>query len=122
MEWTSYRRQPKWCEGEDQTVPVYDAESMNITAGRIDRVAEDFRRSKAAMRGVEGESPFGDVEDADNPEQVSATLHSFTTGMRAEFEAAASLASAAGAAVRDAVRAMTETDTVAAENLTLRDM
>ncbi|NIJ14928.1 hypothetical protein FHU38_005336 [Saccharomonospora amisosensis] len=103
-------------------MPVYDAESMNITAGQVDRIAEDFRRSKAAMRGVEGVSPFGEVEDPDNPEQVSATLHSFTTGMRAEFDAAASLVSAAGTALRDAVRAMTETDTVAADNLTLRDV
>lgn len=101
-------------------MPVYDAESMNITATRIDRIAEDFRTSKEAIRGVEGESPFGEVEERDSPEPASGTLDSFTTGMRAEFETAAGLLAAAGTALRDAVRAMSETDAAAAADLTPR--
>lgn len=119
---TSYRRQPECCEGKGEPVPVYDAESMNLTAARLDRIAEDFRTSKDAMRGVEGESPFGDVQEQDDPESVSGTLGSFTTGMREEFETAAGLLSAASTALRDAVRAMSETDRVAADDLTPRDM
>ncbi|MEU6645939.1 hypothetical protein ABZ863_25790 [Saccharomonospora sp. NPDC046836] len=103
-------------------MPVYDAESMNITAGMVDRIAEDFRTSKAQLKGVEGESPFGDVEDPENPDQASGTLGSFTTGMQSEFETAAGLMTAASTALRDAVRAMTEADAVAADNLTVRDL
>lgn len=103
-------------------MPVYDAESMNITARTVDRIADDFRASQAEIRGVEGTSPFGDVEDPGKTDTVSGTLASFTRGMQGEFESAANLASAASTALRDAVRAMTEADAVAADDLTLRDV
>lgn len=106
-------------------MPVYDAESMNITADGVDRIAEDFRTSKGKLKGLagrEGPSPFGEVEDPDDPDQVAGTLGSFTTGMQDEFEAAAGLMSAAGSALREAVRTMKETDAVAADNLTMREV
>ncbi|MFF5985612.1 hypothetical protein [Prauserella flavalba] len=103
-------------------MPVYDAESMNITAGSLDRLAEEFRSSKAKMKGVEGESPFGDVEDPENPDKVSGTLGSFTSGMQSEFETAAGLMTAASTALRDAVAAMGEADATAADNLTVREV
>lgn len=94
---------------------------MNITAGALDRLAEDIRASKAGLKGLAGENPFGDVEDPGNPDPVSGTLGSFTQGMHDEFDTAASLMSAASGALRDAVAAMTETDAVAADNLTWWD-
>ncbi|WP_307849390.1 hypothetical protein [Qaidamihabitans albus] len=107
---------------------MYDAESMNITADGVDRIAEDFRTSKGKLKGCvgpegrAGQSPFGEVEDPDDPDQVAGTLGSFTTGMQDEFEAAAGLMSAAGSALREAVRTMKETDAVAADNLTMREV
>ncbi|CAM3081550.1 hypothetical protein SAXI111661_17400 [Saccharomonospora xinjiangensis] len=103
-------------------MPVYDAESMTITAQRVDRIAEDFRASMDKLKGIEGESPFGDVEDPDNPDKVAGTVGAFTDGMRSEFDAAAGRVSAASSALRDAVGAMSEADAVAADNLTARDL
>ncbi|EHR63813.1 hypothetical protein [Saccharomonospora cyanea] len=103
-------------------MPVYDAESMTITAQRVDRIAEDFRASMDKIKGIQGENPFGDVEDPDNPDPVAGTVGRFTDGMRSEFDAAASRVSAASAALRDAVGAMSEADAVAADNLTARDL
>lgn len=102
-------------------MPVYDADSMILTAGKVDQLAEDFRASKAKMKGVEGESPFGEVEDEDDPDRVDGALGSFTSGMQDEFETAAGLMSAASTALRDAVAAMSEADQVAADNLTWRE-
>ncbi len=103
-------------------MPVYDAESMTITAQRVDRIAEDFRASMDKIKGIQGENPFGDVEDPDNPDPVAGTVGRFTDGMRSEFDAAAGRVSAASAALRDAVSAMSEADAVAADNLTARDL
>lgn len=102
-------------------MPVYDAESMDITARKMARIAEDFRASGASIGKAEGQNPFGDVEDPDDPDKAAGTLGSFSEGLRAEFDTAARRVSAAGAALRDAVRAMSEADAVAAENLTARD-
>ncbi|WP_298182424.1 hypothetical protein [Saccharomonospora sp.] len=103
-------------------MPVYDAESMKITAERVDRIAEDFRSSMDKLKGIQGRSPFGEVEDPDSPEKAEGTVGAFTDGMRSEFDAAARRVSAASTALRDAVNAMTEADAVAAENLTARDL
>ncbi|PRX47480.1 hypothetical protein B0I33_10558 [Prauserella shujinwangii] len=103
-------------------MPVYDADSMNITAAGVDRIAEDFRAARDRLRGHEGENPFGEVEDRDDPEQAADAIGSFASGMRAEFDAATHLMTAASSALRDAVRAMSEADAVAADNLTLREV
>ncbi|WP_024875667.1 hypothetical protein [Saccharomonospora piscinae] len=103
-------------------MPVYDAESMTITAQRVDRVAEDFRAARKRLNGVSGESPFGDVEDPDEPDRMAGTVEAFTEGMRAEFDTAARRVGAASAALRNAVAAMSEADAVAADNLTARDL
>jgi hypothetical protein len=103
-------------------VPVYDAESMTITAQRVEKIAEEFRTSMDKLKGIQGDNPFGEVEDPDNPDKVAGTVGRFTEGMRSEFSAAASRVDAAGAALRKAVEAMSEADAVAAENLTARDL
>lgn len=101
-------------------MPVYDAESMNLTAGKVDKLADDFRTSKGKLTGAEGESPFGEVEDPEDPDRADGAMGSFTSGMQNEFEAAAGLMTAASTAIRDAVAAMSEADATAADNLTLR--
>ncbi|EHK89066.1 hypothetical protein ACWGRK_03635 [Saccharomonospora azurea] len=103
-------------------MPVYDAESMTITAQRVEQIAEDFRSSMDKLKGIQGDSPFGDVEDPDDPDRVAGTVGAFTDGMRSEFSAAASRVNAAGMALRNALGAMTEADAVAADNLTARDL
>ncbi|EIF01054.1 hypothetical protein SacglDRAFT_04223 [Saccharomonospora glauca K62] len=110
------------CQGEGRNVPVYDAESMTITARRVDRIADDFKASMEKLKGIQGENPFGEVEEPDNPEPVAGTVGKFTDGMRSEFDAAASRVSAASTALRDAVNAMSEADAVAADNLTAKDL
>ncbi len=130
-------------------MPVYDAESMDVTARKIDTIAEDLGTAAQRLTGVEGANPFGDVERAADPgasgdgtgaarpgddgatadadgavapgEDAAATLGAFTDGMRAEFDAATRRVSEAGTALRDAVRAMREADAVAADNLTMRE-
>ncbi|MFC4005493.1 hypothetical protein ACFS2C_25170 [Prauserella oleivorans] len=102
-------------------MPVYDVDSMNITAGKVDKIAEEFLAAKEKLTGVQGESPFGEVEDPENPDKAAETVGSFTAGMQNEFDKAAGLVAAASTALRDAVRAMGEADNQAAENLTLRE-
>ncbi|GAA1195437.1 hypothetical protein [Prauserella alba] len=102
------------------TVPVYDAESMRSTAGKVDGIADRIAEDKAKLRGVEGESPFGEVEDDDDPDRVDDALGSFTSGMQAEFDAAHQHMVEASGALRNAIAAMTEADEQAASNLTMR--
>ncbi|MCP2236894.1 hypothetical protein LY41_002724 [Prauserella halophila] len=103
-------------------MPVYDAESMRSTAGKVDGIADRIVEDKAKLRGVEGESPFGEVEDedTDDPERVDSALGSFTSGMQAEFDAAQQHMAEASGALRNAIAAMTEADEQAASNLTMR--
>lgn len=100
-------------------VPVYDVESMQLTVSKVDQLADDFRASKGKITGPEGESPFGEVEDPDDPERADGAMTGFTTGMQNEFEAAAGLMSAASTALRDAIAAMAETDAASADHLKL---
>jgi hypothetical protein len=103
-------------------VPIYDAESISLTAAAVDRIADDFRGARTRIQTVSGHSPFGEVEEPDDPDRVAGTLRSFTDGMRGEFDAAVNLMTAASAALRDAVRAMTETDRAAADDLIPREL
>lgn len=102
------------------TVPVYDAESMRSTAGKVDGIADRIIEDKAKLRGVEGESPFGEVEDEDDPDRVDNALGSFTSGMQAEFDAAQQHMAEASGALRNAIAAMSEADAQAASNLTMQ--
>jgi len=101
-------------------VPVYDADSMRSTAGTVDGIADRISKDKDELRGVEGESPFGEVEDEDDPDRVDGTLGSFTAGMQSEFDAAQQHMKAASATLRKAIEAMSEADATAADNLTMR--
>lgn len=101
-------------------MPVYDVESMNLTAGKVDKLADDFRSSKGKITGIEGESPFGEVEDEDNPDKADGAVGSFASGMQSEFESAAGHMTAASSAIRNAIAAMGEADQTAADNLTLK--
>ncbi|OLT38689.1 hypothetical protein BJF85_08245 [Saccharomonospora sp. CUA-673] len=101
-------------------MPVYDAESMRSTAGKVDGIADRVEQDQKGLRGVEGESPFGEVEDEDDPDRVDAALGSFTAGMQSEFDSARRHMQAASGALRNALQAMSEADATAADNLTMR--
>lgn len=103
-------------------MPVYDAESMDITARRVEGIAEQFRASRENIKGIQGRSPFGEVEDPDDDDRVAGTVGTFTDDMRSEFDTAAQRVNAASTALRNAIAAMSEADAVAADNLTAKDM
>lgn len=106
-------------------MPVYDGESMNVTAEALERLADEVRTSRENLKGLRGQSPFGDVAGPQDPDDesdtVAGTLGSFTQGMHTEFDAAIDLISNAGGVLRDAAAAMSETDAAAAESLTWQE-
>jgi hypothetical protein len=46
-------------------VPVYDADSMAIAAGQVEKLKDEFEKSKQKVTGMdhEHESPFGGMDD-----------------------------------------------------------
>ncbi|WP_216211493.1 hypothetical protein [Amycolatopsis aidingensis] len=91
---------------------------MNITAGNIGKLAEDFETAGGKVTGVSGENPFGGM---DTSAGISAALGSFTSGMQAEFAAAAKLMTATSQALRDAAKVTAETDEAGRDSLTVHD-
>jgi hypothetical protein len=98
------------------TVPVYDPHSMEIAAGQVERLRDEFERSKAKVTGVDHEkdSPFGTMGGSAG---VHGAVGTFKQGVHKEFDAAGAHMTAASSALRRAVMAMQETDQVAASDL-----
>lgn len=102
-------------------MPVYDPDSMNITAGSIEKLADEFGRTRERVVGVQGESPFGTVQDEKDGPGVHGALGSFTSGMQNELDAAGKHMTALGKALRDAANATTEADTAAKDAITVHE-
>ncbi|RZQ65255.1 hypothetical protein [Amycolatopsis suaedae] len=95
-------------------MPVYDPESMGIVAGQVERLKDEFDKTKGKVKGVEGESPFGEIEGAEDAPNGVSTFHN---NMNAEFDAGARIMTELGTALRKAAGLIAETEQVHKDNL-----
>jgi len=106
-----------------------DPDSLEHVAGKVEAIHDHFQDSKEKMTGIVGENPFGDIRHPDerpgegeHPSHGMANaLGTYRDGMHRQFDAAAKLMRSTGGVLRDAARAMRETDTAAADSLTVKD-
>ncbi|HKS45567.1 MAG TPA: hypothetical protein VJT49_10735 [Amycolatopsis sp.] len=104
-----------------------DPDSLEHVAGQVEKIHDHFQDSKAKMTGIVGENPFGAIKHPDErpgehpSDGVANTLGSYRDGMHKQFDAASRLMLSAGGVLRDAARAMRETDAAAADSLTVKD-
>jgi hypothetical protein len=72
------------------TVPVYDPDSMGIAAGQVEKLKDEFEKSKRKVTGVdeEKESPFGAMGGSGD---VHSAVGTFKQGVHTEFDAAGKL-------------------------------
>jgi hypothetical protein len=98
------------------TVPVYDTHSMGIAAGQVERLKDEFEKSKGKVTGVdeEHESPFGAMGGS---KDVHGAVGTFKDGVHHEFDAGGKLMEATGYVLRKAAGLLTETDEVLASDL-----
>ena len=99
-------------------MPVYDAESMAIAAGQVEKLKDEFEKSKQKVTGLdhEKESPFGGM-DANG--EAHGAVGKFKDGVHSQFDAAGRHMEALGFAMRKAAGLITETDQVGANDLKL---
>lgn len=99
-------------------MPVYDAESMAIAAGQVEKLKDEFEKSKQKVTGLdhEKESPFGGM-DANG--EAHGAVGKFKDGVHSQFDAAGRHMEALGFAMRKAAGLITETDQVGASDLKL---
>ncbi|GHF56634.1 hypothetical protein FHX82_000064 [Amycolatopsis bartoniae] len=105
-----------------------DPDSMEHVAGRVEALHDHFKESKEKMVGVTGQNPFGDIRHPDErpgephpSEHAVNALHGFRDRMHTQFDAAATLMNSTGGALREAARALRETDAAAADSVTVKD-
>ena len=99
-------------------MPVYDAESMAIAARQVEKLKDEFEKSKRHLTGVddEPESPFGTMGGS---KDVHGAVGNFKQGVHTEFDAAGKLMEATGFVLRKAAGLVEETDLVGKTDLTL---
>jgi hypothetical protein len=99
-------------------VPVYDPDSMGIAAGQVEKLKDEFEKSKHKVTGVddEKESPFGTMTGSAD---VHGAVGTFKQGVHTEFDAAGKLMEATGFVLRKAAGLIEETDQVAKSDVTL---
>jgi hypothetical protein len=108
-------------------VPQSDPDSLEHVAGRVEVLHDHFKDSKQKMVGVAGPNPFGDIKHPDNrpgehpSEQAVNALGGFKDRMHGQFDAAAELMKSTGGALRDAARALRETEDAAKDSVTVKD-
>ncbi|GLY67368.1 hypothetical protein [Amycolatopsis taiwanensis] len=105
-----------------------DPDSLEHVAGQVEVIHDHFQDSKKKMTGIVGANPFGDIKHPDElrpgehpSEGMANALGSYRDGMHRQFDAAAKLMLSTGGVLREAARAMRETDTAAADSLTVKD-
>ena len=101
-------------------MPVYDPDSMAIAAGQVERLKDEFDKSKKHLTGVdeEHESPFGTMGGS---KDVHGAVGQFKQGVHSEFDAAGKLMEATGFVLRKAAGMMAEADQVGASDLKLHE-
>jgi hypothetical protein len=99
-------------------VPVYDTDSMAIAAGQVEKLKDEFEKSKKHLTGVddEKETPFGTMGGSPD---VHGAVGEFKQGVHSEFDAAGKLMEATGFILRKAAGLIAETDQVGASDLKL---
>ncbi|GAB3577928.1 hypothetical protein GCM10027445_44330 [Amycolatopsis endophytica] len=109
-------------------VPESDPDSLEQVAGQVEAIHEQFKKTKDGVTGVTGENPFGaikrpdELEPGEHPsEGMVDALGTLRDGVHKQFDAAAELMTSTGGALRDAARALRETDDAARDSLTVRD-
>ena len=108
-------------------MPQSDPDSMEHVAGKVEALHDNFQDSKGKMTGIVGANPFGDLKHPDDrpgetPSEAAAkALGSFRDRMHTQFDAAANLMSSTGGALREAAKALRETDDAAKDSITIKD-
>jgi hypothetical protein len=109
------------------TMPQSDPDSLEHVAGKVEVLHDHFTDAKHKIIDVEGPNPFGDIRHPDarpgeHPSEAAVTaLGSFTDRMHGQFDAAVQLMKSTGGALRDAARALRETDDAAKDSITVKD-
>jgi hypothetical protein len=104
-----------------------DPDSLEHVAGQVETIHDRFQESKATMTPIVGENPFGAIKHPDElpgehpSEGIANALGTYRDGMHKQFDAAAKLMASTGGALREAARAMRETDAANADSLTVKD-
>ncbi|MFI5607453.1 hypothetical protein [Amycolatopsis sp. NPDC051903] len=99
-------------------MPVYDVDSMAIAARQVEKLKDEFQKSKAKLTGMDHEkdSPFGGMPG-------SADAHSavgeFKNGVHSQFDAAGEHMDALSSAMRRAAGLLAEMDDVAKSDITV---
>ncbi|HEV7981236.1 hypothetical protein [Amycolatopsis sp.] len=99
-------------------MPVYDAHSMGIAAGQVERLKDEFEKSKGKVTGVDDEkdSPFGSMGGSGD---VHSAVGTFKEGVHNEFDAGGKLMEATSFVLRKAAGLIEEADQIAKDNVTL---
>lgn len=104
-----------------------DPDSLEHVAGQVEAIHDNFQDAKGKMTGIVGANPFGEIRHPDErpgeqpSDGMANALGSYRDGMHQQFDAAAKLMLSAGGVLREAARAMRETDAAAADSLTVKD-
>ena len=109
-------------------VPESDPDSLEHVAGQVEAIHEHFTRARDKVTGVTGENPFGAIKHPDElapgehpSDGMVNALGTFRDGVHRQFNAAAELMTSTGSALRDAARALRETDDAARDSVTVKD-
>lgn len=109
-------------------VPESDPDSLEYVAGQVEALHERFKQAKDKVMGVTGENPFGAIRHPDErapgehpSDGMVHALGTFRDGVHQQFDAAAELMRSTGSALRDAARALRETDDAARDSVTVKD-
>jgi len=100
---------------------------MEHVAGKVEVLHDHFKDAKGKMTGIQGPNPFGDLKHPDDrpgetPSEAAARhLATFKDRMHSQFDAAADLMLSTGGALREAAKALRETDAAAADSVTVKD-
>ncbi|MGW3961894.1 hypothetical protein ACWED2_18875 [Amycolatopsis sp. NPDC005003] len=99
-------------------MPVYDTESMAIAARQVEKLKDEFEKSKQKVTGLdhEKESPFGGMDETGD---AHGAVGKFKDGVHNQFDAAGRHMEALGFAMRKAAGLIAETDQVGASDLQL---
>ncbi|MFE6616053.1 MULTISPECIES: hypothetical protein [Amycolatopsis] len=97
-------------------MPVYDPESMGIAAGQVEKLKDEFEKTKKGVTGMddEKESPFGGVDEHGD---AQGAVGKFKQGVHNEFDSAGQLMEATAFVLRKAAGLIKETEAVHVDNL-----
>ena len=101
-------------------MPVYDPDSMAIAARNVEKLKDEFEKSKKHVTGVdeEHESPFGTMGGS---QDVHGAVGTFKQGVHSEFDAGGKLMEATGFILRKAAGLIQETDQVHKTDLAVHE-